>query len=147
MQSQENFIYRIIQFLPQTWVNNFQVYEALNVLSISDIIFYCIKAKQLDKKSLQMILEFCIMSSHPSTPLYEDNYPSDILISLYHSGFKFDGKLYALICSDKCIDLHRILSLLYTKPAQLIQKKVLEWLYHPNGPIMKKAEKHFYSIV
>ena len=77
---------------------------------------------------------------------------------------EFDGKLYKLICSDKCIDSVRILSLFCNEPAkkiqriwlkyrnkkrnqsaQLIQQKVLEWLYRPDGSIMKKAELHFYN--
>jgi len=74
---------------------------------------------------------------------------------------EFDRKLYKLTCSDKCIDSVRILSLFCNEPAKkiqriwrnkrrnqsarLIQQKVLEWLYRPDGPIMKKAELHFYN--
>ena len=77
---------------------------------------------------------------------------------------EFDGKLYKLTCSDKCADSIRILSLFCNEPAKkiqriwlkyrnerrnqsarLIQQKVLEWLYRPNGPIMKRAELRFYN--
>jgi IQ calmodulin-binding motif len=27
-----------------------------------------------------------------------------------------------------------------------IQRPVLAWLYRPNGPMMRKAERHFYSL-
>ena len=78
---------------------------------------------------------------------------------------KFDGKLYTLTRSPECYDSERILKLFCTEPAEkiqfawknyldrkrdqasrIIQEKVLEWLYRPGGPMMKKAEASFYFI-
>ena len=78
---------------------------------------------------------------------------------------KFDGKLYALTRSPECFDSERILELFCTEPAKkiqfawknyldrkcdqasrVIQERVLEWLYRPDGPMMKKSEASFYSI-
>ena len=78
---------------------------------------------------------------------------------------KFDGKLYALTRSPECFDSERILELFCTEPAKtiqyawkkyqerkcdqasrVIQERVLEWLYRPDGPMMKKSEESFYSI-
>jgi hypothetical protein len=77
----------------------------------------------------------------------------------------FDGEMYKLTRSNKCKDPTRVLSLFCNEPAkkiqcawkkyqqrrrdqasQLIQQKALEWLYRPGGPMMKKAETHFYTI-
>ena len=164
MQPRENIAYNIIQLLPERWVNSFRAYEALEVLGIEDIILYCIKSRQLDRKTLQTVIEFCIMSSDPNDTRWNSSY--EVLSTLYYIGVRFDTKLYALTCSNKCIDSLRILSLFCNKPAKiiqsawlkyyqrkrdrasrLIQEKVLEWLYRPNGSKMKKAEKHFYSIL
>src|SRR5271170_5148902 len=30
--------------------------------------------------------------------------------------------------------------------SRIIQQAVLKWLYRPEGPMMRKAERHFYSI-
>ena len=77
------------------------------------------------------------------------------------SKIEFDGKMYELTRSNKCIDSIRILSLFCNEPAKkiqhtwskyrnnksarIIQQKVLEWLYRPGGSIMKKAESRFYN--
>ena len=125
MQPQESFVSSILQLLPQRWVNNFQAYEALEVLGITDIIMYCIKSKQLDKKTFRTIIEFCIMSSHPDN--YNCDSPYQILSTFYYLGVKFDRELYTLTCSDKCIDLLRILSLFCNKSTQVIQSAWLKY--------------------
>ena len=63
---------------------------------------------------------------------------------------------------DACIDSERICNLFATKiqrawlkyrqrkrngAIQIIQPKVIEWLYRPDGPMMKKSEKRFNQLI
>ena len=78
----------------------------------------------------------------------------------------FNGEMYYLTRSDKCKDPEYILTLFCNEPARKIQRvwkkyigykrdksariiqyKVLEWIYRPGGPIAKKAEIHFNSLI
>ena len=148
-----------------------------------------------DNQTIRTIIEISIMASNPETESYERGTPYAVLQTLYHkrvgiirsvgktiykgskgiipgrlqelvNKVEFDGKMYKLVCSDKCIDSVRILSIFCNEPAKkiqhawlkyknkrrnqsarLIQQKVLEWLYRPGGSIMKKAESHFYNCL
>ena len=119
----------------------------------------------MEEKKIQAIMELCIISSHPDNQEYEGSSPYAVLYEFNYLEAKFNGKMYELACSSQCKDSERIIKLFCDKPAKkiqhtwrrykhnqvvvatrLIQQKVLEWLYRPSGPIMKKAETHFYTI-
>jgi hypothetical protein len=194
MQDNEEYVRRIMRLLPHDWVISFRAYEGLEFYNIDDYI--SMVHSQLDKQTIQTILEISIMASRPETESYESGTPYAVIQTLYYRRpefirfigreiyksnksiipgrfqeivnkmhkIEFDGKLYKLTCSDKCIDSVRILSLFCNEPAKkiqrtwlryrnerrnqsarLIQQKVLEWLYRPDGPIMKRAELRFYN--
>ena len=172
----KHFKRRILRLLPHQWVRDFRAYEALEFFDLEDfigmtnilrtedanrqIMELCIKASNpLDRKRegntpiaiLKAIARF--NNSFAPIPRFKPYLA------------KFDGKLFALTRSNECFDSRRILKLFCTKPARIIQyawkryqqkrkdcasrviqQKVLEWLYRPDGPMMKKSEASFYSI-
>jgi hypothetical protein len=193
MQDNEEYVDRIIRLLPYDWVIRFGAHDHLDTLDVEDYI--SMLYFRLSKQTIRAIMETSIMASRPDDEEYEGSTPIAVLLALdrkradfirlvnkeiYRSSgrfipsrlhalldkVKFDGKMYELICSDKCIDSIRILSTFYNEPAkeiqhawlkyrnekrnrsaQLIQQKVIKWLYRPGGPIMKRAESHFYNCV
>jgi hypothetical protein len=193
MQDSEVYEDKILRLLPYEWTANFGPREHLNVFDIDDYI--SMTFIQLGKQATRAIMETSIMASRPENRSYEGGTPIAVLHTLHRKGVelvesaneaiyktngrfipsrlhalldkvKFDGKLYELTRSDKCIDSIRILSLFCNEPAkkiqhtwlkyrnerrnrsaQLIQQKVLEWLYRPGGPIMRRVESHFYNCI
>jgi hypothetical protein len=193
MQDSEVYEDKILRLLPYEWVINFGAREHLNVFDIDDYI--SMTFIQLGKQAIRTIMETSIMASRPDDESYEGGTPIAVLHTLQQKGVelvesaneaiyktnerfipsrlhtlldkvKFDGKLYELTRSNKCIDSIRILSLFCNEPAkkiqhtwlkyrnkrrnrsaQLIQQKVLEWLYRPGGPIMRRVESHFYNCI
>jgi len=127
------------------------------------IMELCIRASEpLDPSDCELD------GSNPIAVLYtlERLYTSRVNIPRFRPYLvKFDGKLYALTRSPECFDSERILELFCTELAKkiqfawknyldrkrdqasrVIQERVLEWLYRPDGPMMKKSEESFYSI-
>jgi hypothetical protein len=190
MQDSEVYEDKILRLLPYEWTANFGPREHLDVFDIDDYISMAFI--QLGKQAIRTIMETSIMASRPDDESYEGGTPIAVLHTLHRKGVelvesaneaiyktngrfipsrlhalldkvKFDGKLYELTRSDKCIDSIRILSLFCNEPAkkiqhtwlkyrrnrsaQLIQQKVLEWLYRPGGPIMRRVESHFYNCI
>ena len=191
MQDNEEYVSRIMRLLPRDWVISFRAYEGLEFYDIEDyisiiysrldkqtirtILETSIMASHPETKSYESGTPYAVLQIlHCIRPefiafigreIYKNNksiIPGRLqeLVNKMHK-IEFNGKLYNLTCSDKCIDSVRILSLFCNEPAKkiqrtwrnkrrnqsarLIQQKVLEWLYRPDGPIMKKAELHFYN--
>ena len=194
MQDDEEYVSRIMRLLPRDWVISFRAYEGLEFYDIEDyismvysrldkqtirtILETSIMASHPETESYESGTPYAVLQIlHRIRPdfiafigkeIYKNNksiIPGRLqeVVNKMHK-IEFDRKLYKLICSDKCIDSVRILSLFCNEPAkkiqriwlkyrnkrrnqsaQLIQQKVLEWLYRPDGPIMKKAELHFYN--
>jgi len=191
MQDDEEYVSRIMRLLPRDWVISFRAYEGLEFYDIEDyismvysrldkqtirtILETSIMASHPETESYKSGTPYAVLQIlHRIRPdfirsigkeIYKSNksiIPGRLqeVVNKMHK-IEFDGKLYKLTCSDKCIDSVRILSLFCNEPAKkiqriwrnkrrnqsarLIQQKVLEWLYRPNSPIMKKAELHFYN--
>jgi hypothetical protein len=196
MQDNEEYVSRIMRLLPRDWVISFRAYEGLEFYDIEDYIsrvYYqldketirtileiSIMASHPETESYESGTPYAVLLTlYHKRPefirsiakeIYKSNksiIPGRLqeIVNKMHK-IEFDGKVYKLTCSDKCIDSVRILSLFcnepakkiqhawlkyrnkkYNQSAQIIQQKVLEWLYRPGGPIMKRAELHFYSCI
>jgi hypothetical protein len=163
MQDPNEYVFEILDLLPQTWRYRFGADSALEFYGLEDYIMMTYRF--IKEKDIQKIIALSIKFSRPETPEYYGNSPYAVLKMLKYKGAKFNGKIYKLTCSNQCIDSVRILKLFctmsvskiqyiwlkyrqrkYNKACQLIQQKVLQWLYRPGGPMMKKFETHFYSI-
>jgi len=194
MQDNEEYVSRIMRLLPHDWVYRFGAYERLEFYDIDDYISMVynqldkqtiraimetsIIASHPETESYEHGTPYAILETlyrerpefirSMSKAIYKENrsiIPGRLQEVLNKKQkIEFDGKMYELTRSDKCIDSVRILSLFcnepakkiqhtwlkyrnkkYNQSARLIQQMVLEWLYRPGGPIMKKAELHFYN--
>ena len=156
------FVGKILDLLPQNWRHRFHADEALKVYGLDD--FIDMTYRFMPKENIDSIMELCILNSHPGDCY--GNSPYEILYVLHHMGTKFNGEMYELARSDKCMDSVCILGLFCNEPArkiqrawlkyrewkhnqasQIIQQKVKEWLYRPGGPMMRKFEKNFNQLV
>jgi hypothetical protein len=162
--SDKLFVKKILDLLPQVWRHRFNADRALEVFTLDD--FIDMTYRFMPKENINTIMKLCIKASRPDFSLYRGNNPYDILNMLQYEGVKFDREMYKLARSDECTDSKRILSLFCDLPAtkiqhvwlkyrqqkrnraiQIIQKRVLEWLYRPDGPMMKKSEKNFNRLI
>jgi len=156
------FVKKILDLLPQVWRRRFNADRALEVFDLVD--FIDMTYKYMTKENINTITKLCIKASRLDFSLYSGNNPYDILEMLQYKGVKFDREMYKL--ARECTDSKRILSLFCNLPAtkiqhawlkyrqqrrnraiQIIQKRVLEWLYRPDGPMMKKSEKNFNQLI
>jgi hypothetical protein len=170
------FVDRIMRLLPRDWVYSFQAYEALEFYDLVEFIGMTLgrRTQESTRRIMELCIrasEPLDCERNGSTPIavlniLERLYTSRISIPRFRPYLvKFDGKLYALTRSPECFDSERILELFCTEPAKkiqfawknyldrkrdqasrVIQERVLEWLYRPDGPMMKKSEASFYSI-
>jgi hypothetical protein len=158
---ENSFEGQIINLLPQDWVRQFHAYEALEVYELEDFIEMTYHFTP--KENIDSIMELCIMNLHLS--IYYKNSPYHVLYMLCLLGANFNGEMYELARSNKCMDSERILKIFCNGPArkiqrtwlryrewkrnqasQIIQQKVKEWLYRPGGPMMRKFEKNFKRL-
>jgi hypothetical protein len=193
MQDNEEYVSRIMRLLPRDWIISFGAYEGLEFYDIEDyismvysqldkqtirtILEISIMASRPETESYESGTPYAVLQTlHCRRPefirligkeIYKSNksiIPGRLqeIVNKMHK-IEFDGKLYKLTRSDKCIDSIRILSLFCNEPAKkiqrtwlkyrnersarLIQQKVLEWLYRPGSPIMKRAELRFYNCL
>src|ERR1051325_4510564 len=165
-----HFKRHILRLLPRQWVSDFRAYEALEFYDLDDFIGMTntLRTEDANRQIMELCikasnpLDWEIEGSTPIAILKT--------IARFNNSFapiprfkpyiiKFDGKMYELTRSNECLDSRRILKLFCTKPARIIQyawkryqqkrkdcasrviqQKVLEWLYRPDGPMMKKSE-------
>jgi hypothetical protein len=170
------FIGGIMRLLPQEWVNSFRAYVALEFYDLEDFIGMTTpyRTEEVNRQIMELCIKAsepldCEMNgSSPIAVLtrLKNINTSFARIPRFKSHLaKFDGGLYALTRSQECFDSEQILELFCTEPARIIQhawlkywqkrkdqasrviqERVLEWLYRPDGPMMKKGEMHFRSI-
>jgi len=161
--SDQLFVKKILDLLPQLWRRRFNADRALEVFTLDD--FIDMTYGFMPKENINSIMRLCIEASHPDDESYDGNTPFATLSMLQYKGAKFNGELYKLTHSKKCIDSERILALFCDLPVikiqrtwlryhewkhhratQIISKKVKEWLYRPGGPMMRKFEKNFNQL-
>ncbi len=153
------FVGDILDLLPQGWVRESAVaFVEFDLENLIDIAYHF-----TPKENINSIMEICIINSYSD---YPGDSPYNILNMLRYKGAKFNEELYRLTRSDKCIDSERILALFCDLPVtkiqrawlryrkwkrnravQIIQPKIIEWLYKPGGPMMKKSEKSFNQLI
>ena len=171
-----NFVKSVMGLLPHDWVHSFRAYEALEFYDLVEFIGMTLGKRTQESTRCIMELcirasepvDCELYGSNPIAVLHtlKRLYTSRVNIPRFRPYLvKFDGKLYALTRSPECYDSERILELFCTESAKkiqfawknyldrkrdqasrVIQERVLEWLYRPDGPMMKKSEASFYSI-
>ena len=176
ISSRMHFVERVMGLLPHDWVHSFRAYEALEFYGLVEFIGMTLgrRTQESTRHIMELCIrasEPVDCELYGSTPIavlhtLKRLYTSRISIPRFRPYLvKFDGKLYALTQSPECYDSERILELFCTEPAKkiqfawknyldrkrdqasrVIQERVLEWLYRPDGPMMKKSEESFYSI-
>ena len=169
------FVSGIMGLLPREWVIRFRAYEALEFYDLNDFIGMTTlyRTEEVNRQIMELCIkasEPLDCERAGSTPIailtrlknFNTSFARIPRFKPYLA--KFDGGLYALTRSQECFDSERILELFCTEPARIIQhawlkywqkrkdqasrviqERVLEWLYKPGGPMMKKGETSFYS--
>jgi len=153
--------YGVDDFVTMTYVH-------LSLVQVQSIMKVCIKSSCSEEED-DDDTPYEVLKAIKSQKRVIDNLArnSTVLRTLpnYHLVFKkgkFNGEMYYLTRSTACNDQERILHLFCDEPARIIQQAwkkyryiqaikkiqrwVIEWLYKPDGPMMKKAEAHFNTL-
>ncbi|CAB4382707.1 unnamed protein product [Rhizophagus irregularis] len=171
-----SFDYKIIRLLPRNWVSSFRAYEALEFFDVDDfvsmtynhlsleqtqsIMKVCIKSSRSEEEDDD--IPYKVLKVIKSQKRDIDKIARSI--KELEKG-KFNGEMYYLTRSTACNDQECILHLFCDEPARIIQQAwkawkkyqyiqaikkiqrwVIEWLYKPYGPMMKKAEARFNTL-
>jgi hypothetical protein len=170
------FVNIIMRLLPREWAISFQAYEALQFYDLVIFIGMTgtLRTEDVNRQIMELCIiasDPIDRERDGNTPIavlsalkrFNTSFARIPRFKPYLA--KFDGKLYALTRSQNCFDSDRILNMFCTGPARLIQyawkrywnkkrdqasrviqQRVLEWLYRPDGPIMKRAETSFSNL-